>query len=172
MKLRAKKKIAAAAKFAPMVRFHFGDGSSEAISLVEAEFQLLKQYAWMSVSDNPDLKASGLRKLREAAELIAKAQHAQLHGMRNRHIARPKAKSPLRTSITTMMKVHKQDGTEFKLFLAGWETGVYAGLRIVPPQHKDNIDPVKYLVVDENSDTDLRGLYTLGSLTVMYSESA
>lgn len=65
------------------VRFKFHDGSQEVILNEALEEARLRQYHFMTTSNNPNLKEIGEGKLKEAAQRLDKARSSALTGCAN-----------------------------------------------------------------------------------------
>lgn len=65
------------------VVFKFNDGDEEALSLVEVEYQLLRQSALMAASDSASLRAKGNARLRAAAAILAEHRVRAIANQRN-----------------------------------------------------------------------------------------
>lgn len=148
---------------AARIRWKFEDGRDMTVPMVDFETQLQAQYHAMAASDDPVLRIEGRKLLDKAAE---QAVAKQLADARISGIAkgpRPGARRPIKERIQTMMRSHKREGTQFKIFLQSWKNEALGGLRLT-------VTGENYIVEDEDEDAGT-ATYTFGALQNLYSQS-
>lgn len=126
-------------------------------------------YDWLQVagvlaqSDDPEARAKGKARLRQAARILAQAEAATWKRRAGAKLDRPRAKDPLRAKVLDLMKTYRD--SELKTFLEAWEAEALHGVRLTWMPTEDS-----YQVADENGDAGTKN-YKLATLTTMFSES-
>jgi hypothetical protein len=155
----------------PVLVFRDPDGTqSMPFTHQEMALSWLQGAAVKSLDDDAALRKEGLKRLNQAAKILADYQERLWNNSSASKLDRPKAKSGIRERIISMMKPEHRQGVEFKVFLDRWEHEPIDELILV---QVEPLPPPKtsFRVIDDRADGAVEQTYLYSTLEKMYRSS-